>query len=182
MTPLKGCMAAMNILETERLLLRRFEDDDLNDLFELYRDPEIRRFYPEGTLSLEETREELEWFKHGHPKHPELGLWATILKPEQRFIGRCGLLPWQIEGRNEVEVAYLIDKRYWGQGLGTEAAAAVAAYGFDTLKLQRLVCLIDAENTASQRVAEKIGMRFERKGSDEKGPYLLYAQNRVARE
>ncbi|HEU4323757.1 MAG TPA: GNAT family N-acetyltransferase [Roseiflexaceae bacterium] len=166
-------------LESKRLLLRRFVDEDLNDLFTLYRDPDMRRFYPEGTLSLDETREELEWFKNGHPEHPELGLWATILKQENRFIGRCGLLPWQIDGQHEVEVAYMIDKQYWGQGLGTEAALVVAAYGFNILQLKRLVCLIDDENIASQRVAEKIGMRFERRGRDEKGPYLLYAQNRV---
>ena len=171
----------IKILETERLLLRRFEDEDLSDLFVLYSDPEIRRFYPEGTLSLDETREELEWFKNGHPEHPELGLWATILKSENRFIGRCGLLPWQIEGRDEVEVAYLIAKRYWGQGLGTEAAMAVATYGFAILKLKRLICLIDEENMASKRVAENIGMRFERKGRDEKGPYLLYSQNQLDR-
>jgi ribosomal-protein-alanine N-acetyltransferase len=169
----------INILESQRLLFRRLEDEDLNDLFALYRDPEMRRFYPEGTLSRDETREELEWFKNGHPKHPELGLWATILKSEQRFIGRCGLLPWQIDGQHEVEVAYMIDKRYWGQGLGTEAALAVARYGFDSLKLKRLICLIDERNIASQRVAEKIGMQFERRGSDEKGPYLLYAQHQA---
>lgn len=171
----------IKILETQRLLLRRFEDNDLNDLFALYRDPEIRRFYPEGTLSLDQTREELEWFRHGHPAHPELGLWATVLKSEHRLIGRCGLLPWHIDEQDEVEVAYLIDKQFWGQGLGTEAAMAVTAYGFEVLKLKRLVCLIDAENTASKHVAEKIGMQFERTGRDEKGPFLLYSQNRVER-
>lgn len=166
------------ILETERLLLRRLEDQDLSDLFALYSDPEIRRFYPEGTLSLEETREELAWFKNGHPRHPELGLWATLLKPAHQFIGRCGLLPWHLDGRDEVEVAYLIDKRFWGQGLGSEAAQAIAEYGFNTLNLERLICLIDEGNSASIRVAEKIGMRFERTGSDEHGPFLLYACHR----
>jgi RimJ/RimL family protein N-acetyltransferase len=57
-----------------------------------YRDPEIRRYFPEGTLTLEETRDELAWFLNGHPDYPELGLWATIHKPTGQFIGRCGLL------------------------------------------------------------------------------------------
>jgi RimJ/RimL family protein N-acetyltransferase len=69
------------ILETERLSFRRLVLPDLDDLFGLYGDPEIRRYFPEGTLTRGQTREELEWFLDGHPEHPELGLWATIHKP-----------------------------------------------------------------------------------------------------
>jgi [ribosomal protein S5]-alanine N-acetyltransferase len=68
----------MQILETQRLILRHMEMNDLDDLFALYSDPEIRRYFPEGTLTYEETREELAWFLNGHPQYPELGLWATI--------------------------------------------------------------------------------------------------------
>jgi ribosomal-protein-alanine N-acetyltransferase len=70
-------------------------------------------------LTYTETEQELEWFLHGHPEHPELGLWATIHKESRRIIGRCGLLPWVIDGRPEVEVAYMLAKEYWEQGLGT---------------------------------------------------------------
>jgi ribosomal-protein-alanine N-acetyltransferase len=152
--------------------------EDLDSLFALYRDPEIRRYFPEGTLNYEETKEELVWFLNGHPQHPELGLWATILKENNRFIGRCGLLPWTIDGRPEVEVAYLIAKEYWGQGLGTEAAQGILDYGFEKLGLSRLICLIDAENLASIKVAKKIGMAFEKEGRDETGPFLVYSRNK----
>ena len=166
------------ILETKRLLLRHLVMDDLDALFALYRDDEIRHYFPEGTLTYEETKEELEWFLNGHPSHPELGLWATIYKETGQFIGRCGLLPWTIDGCYEVEVAYLLDKKYWGQGLATEAAQALVQYGFEHLGLPRLICLIERENQASIRVATKIGMRFEKEGEDEKGPFLLYAMNK----
>ena len=89
-------MAHVPILETERLTMRRLVMSDLDALYRLYRDPEIRRYFPDGTLNYAETREELEWFLNGHPRHPELGLWATIYKPTGAFIGRCGLLPWTI--------------------------------------------------------------------------------------
>lgn len=168
----------MIILETERLILRRLVMEDLNALFALYSDPEIRRYFPEGTLTYEETKEELEWFLNGHPRHPELGLWATIYKPTKQFIGRCGLLPWTIEGREEVEVAYLIDKTFWRQGLGAEAAQAIVQYGFNTLGLSRLICMIDPANQASQNVARKLGMTLEKEMEDEKGPFLLYAKSR----
>ncbi len=168
----------MIILETERLILRRLAMEDLDALFALYSDPEIRRYFPEGTLTYEETKEELEWFLDGHPRHPELGLWATIYKPTKQFIGRCGLLPWTIEDREEVEVAYLIDKAFWRQGLGAEAALAITQYGFNTLGLSRLICMIDPANQASQNVARKLGMMLEKEMEDEKGPFLLYAKSK----
>ena len=168
----------MKILETDRLIFRHLLPDDLDQLFVLYSDPEIRRYFPEGTLTYEETKEELEWFLNGHPKHPELGLWATILKESNQFIGRCGLLPWTIEGRYEVEVAYMIAKEYWRQGLGTEAAGAILQYGFEQLGLSRLICLIDPANDASRRVAGKIGMTLERELAEIDGdglPTLVYS-------
>ena len=168
----------MKILETERLIFRHFLPDDLDSLYVLYRDREVRQYLPEGTLTYEETKEELEWFLDGHPQQPQLGLWATIYKATNQFIGRCGLLPWIIDQRPEVEVAYMLAKAYWGQGLGTEAAQAILNYGLEKLHLPRLICLIDRENQASIRVAQKIGMTFEKEGSDEKGPYLLFSIER----
>jgi RimJ/RimL family protein N-acetyltransferase len=165
----------MKILETERLLLRHLEPGDLDDLFAFYSDPEMIRYIPNAPTTLAAVQEELNWFRHGHPRHPKLGLWATIHKESGQFIGRCGLLPWEIDGRFEVEVAFAIKRSFWGQGLATEAAQAIRDYGFHQLGYTRLVSLIDSENTASIRVAEKIGMCFEREGADEIGPFLLYA-------
>jgi RimJ/RimL family protein N-acetyltransferase len=111
-----------------------------------------------------------------------LGLWATIHKGSGRFIGRCGLLPWKIEGQNEVEAAYTISREFWGQGLGTEAAQGILNYGFETLNLNRLICLIDPENIASQRVAEKIGMSLEKRVDGIDGdnlPTLIYSITRM---
>ncbi len=168
----------MKILETRRLWLRHQEPGDLEALYALYCDPEVRRYFPEGTLTYDETREELAWFLNGHPERPELGLWATIHRPDNRFIGRCGLLPWTIDGRPEVEIAFLLDRACWGQGLGTEVALALRDYARTQLGLSRLICLITPGNQASIRVATRIGMVLEQEGQDEKGPYLLYATGR----
>ena len=169
------------ILETSRLLLRHLTLGDLDELYALYSDIEIRKFFPEGILSYEETRKELEWHMHGHPDHPELGLWATIHKETGKFIGRCGLLPWTIEGQYEVEIAYLIDKAFWHRGLATEAANGILHFGFEKLGLSRLICMIDPENTASQRVAERIGMTFEKRVDEYEGehlPFYIYSINK----
>lgn len=169
------------ILETERLLLRHQIIEDLDDLWSLYCDPEITKYIPDAPRSREEAQEELEWHMHGHPKHPELGLWATIHKETGKFIGRCGLLPWTIDDVNEVEVAYTIARNYWGQALGSEAARAILQYGFEKLNLSRMVCLIDPENKASQKVAEKIGMAWEKTVNGYEGdniPFWIYSINR----
>ncbi len=152
----------MIVLETERTILRRLVPEDLDDLAQFYADEEVRRYFPEGTLTREETREELEWFLDGHPERPELGLWATIHKPDGRFIGRCGLLPWTIEGRQEVEVAYMIARGYWRRGFASECARAIVNHGFNELGLLRLISLIDPLNEPSRRTAMSAGLAFER--------------------
>lgn len=166
------------ILETQRLLLRHFVVSDLDNLFSFYSDPEVIKYIPDAPRTYEETKEELEWFMNGHPRFPELGLWATIYKETGQFIGRCGLIPWTIDEKNEVEVAFALSKAYWGQGLATEVAQALVEYGFEHLQLSRLICLIEHGNQASIKVATKIGMTFEKEGRDEKGPFLIYSMNK----
>lgn len=167
------------LLETPRLIVRRQVPADLDDLWALYCDPEITKYIPDAPRTREEALEELEWHMNGHPKNPDLGLWATIHKESGKFIGRCGLLPWAIEGLQEVEVAYTIARAYWGQGLATEAAQDILRYGFERLNLERLVSLIEPKNIASQRVAEKMGMTFEKRVDDgEYSPFYIYSISR----
>jgi ribosomal-protein-alanine N-acetyltransferase len=75
--------------------------------------------------------------------------------------GRCGLLRSEIGGRMETEISYLLDRRHWGRGFASEAAAAVLAHGFGALGIGRIVAVIDPRNLASRRVAERIGMAYE---------------------
>jgi ribosomal-protein-alanine N-acetyltransferase len=150
--------AGLLVLQTERLVLRRLTMDDLDDLATLYRDPEVRRYFPDGVRTYEQTREELEWVIDVYYGQYGYGLWATVLEETGAFIGRCGLLPWEIGGRTEVEVAYLLDPAYWGRGLATEAARAIVEHAFATLTVDRLICLLDPENSASRRVATNVGM------------------------
>ena len=91
------------------------------------------------------------------------GLWAVILKENNRLIGRCGLVRQPLEGGEAVEVSYLTECEFWNQGFASEAASATLKLGFEKYNLQRIVAFIHPRNTASARVAEKIGMRFERK-------------------
>jgi len=166
----------MVILETKRLTLRHLEFGDLDSLFRLYRDPEMRRHFPDGTLTLDQTKDELEWFLHGHPDNPTLGLWATLDRQTGNFLGRCGLLPWTIDGKAEIELAYMIDKARWGEGLATEAARGIIEHAREQLGLNRLICLIMPGNVASAAVATKVGMVFEREYTGDFGLCHIYGR------
>jgi ribosomal-protein-alanine N-acetyltransferase len=167
------------VLETERLYFRRFTSDDIDNLFKLYNSPDVRKYYSEGIPNYEDTRKELDWIiKECYPNYG-FGMWVTIYKATGKFIGRCGLCPINIEGREEIEVVYMLAMEYWGQGLATEAARAILQYGFERMGLSRLVCVINPENHASSRVAEKIGMTLEIDGCVNGEPTLLYSINKA---
>jgi [ribosomal protein S5]-alanine N-acetyltransferase len=168
-------MSDPSIIETERLELRPLTMNDLDALALIYRDPEVRKYFPEGALTYEETREELEWIIDVYYGQYGFGLWATTHKQTNEFIGRCGLLPWTFDGRSEIEVAYLLARAFWGRGLGTEAARAILAYGFEELHLSRLISLIDPANEASINVAVKIGMHLEKEAEIDGEPTLIYS-------
>lgn len=164
------------VLETERLSFRHFVPGDLAELHRLYRDPEIRRYFPDGVRTRQETREELEYFLHGHPLDPRLGLWATIERTTGEFLGRSGLLRWEIDGRTEVEIAYLVAKEHWGQGYGAEAAIGLVGHAFETLGLTRVIALIDPDHEASVRTARRAGLTWERDTIMDGLPTSIYAR------
>ena len=89
-------------------------------------------------------------------------LVAIIEKKTNRLIGSCGFYPQQIQGKQELELGYRLLKNYWGKGLATEATIAVKNYAFNEMGLTRLISLIEKENIASVRVAEKNGFKLEK--------------------
>src|SRR5215212_5509923 len=93
------------------------------------------------------------WNLHG------LGLWAVEDQADGALMGQCGLF--YLDKTTEIEVAYLLAQRYWGQGYATEAARAALRFGFETLGLDRIVAVVRPENAGSRRVLEKAGLCFE---------------------
>ena len=165
MRPLRPWRRSVNmmiVVETERLILRRFTPEDAADNYRIYTDPENMRFMGGPPDSVESEREHIRKHIANYYEQHGFGLWAAVLKENARLIGRCGLLYQQVEGTREVEVTYLIDRLYWGRGLATEAAREAVKLGFESYGFRRIVALINPENVASVRVAEKVGMRYER--------------------
>jgi ribosomal-protein-alanine N-acetyltransferase len=152
----------MIVLETDRLVLRHLVVDDAADLYRIYSDPETMKFMGKAPVSVAEERQYIQSHIAHHYEKYGVGLFATVLKENNRLIGRCGLMRKQIENTAEVEVAYLLDREYWGKGLATEAAEAIIEHGCAKYGFRRIVAIVHPHNTASIRIAEKIGMRYER--------------------
>ena len=94
------------------------------------------------------------------------------------MIGYCGFFHQQVDGTEEIEIGYRFDPDYWSRGLATEAARAVRGHAFRDLKLQRVISLIHPDNAPSRRVAEKNGMKIEKKTVFRGFPTLVFAITR----
>ena len=90
------------------------------------------------------------------------GLYAVIDRQDRQLISFCGLLVWNFEEHIEIEIAYRLARAYWGKGKGTEAAITVRDYARNKLGIDRLICLIESTNIRSIRVAQKLGMDYEK--------------------
>jgi len=149
------------ITETERLLLRQIRDDDLDVYAAMHAHPEVMRFSPERhPLSREETAALLTWIQSVYVAKG-YGLWAVVEKVGQQVIGYCGFTPYVLEEQDEVELGYRLAPLAWGQGFATEAAKACLHLAWHHLHLQRVISLIEPENTLSVRVAMKLSFRYE---------------------
>jgi RimJ/RimL family protein N-acetyltransferase len=148
------------ILETERLILREMTMDDADDLALILSDPETMRYYPQPY----DRRGVEEWIERNLKRYEQYGhgLWAVILKSEQKFIGNCGLTIQGVDGVEELEVGYQFNKNYWGRGLATEAARGCMDYAFNQLGRRRIISMIRPENIPSRRVAERNGLKIEK--------------------
>ena len=144
--------------ETDRLLLRAMTVDDAESFFKLNSHPDVMRHTGEPPLqSLQEARDALA----NYPDFETVGFgrWGCVLKSENRLIGFCGLK--YLSDLEEVDLGYRLLPEHWGQGLATEASRASVSFGFEVLKLPRIIGLVLPENVGSIRVLEKIGMLCE---------------------
>ncbi len=147
------------ILETERLLLREFVQEDFEELFRMNADREIMQYVGDGaTRNYEEQKEELDRLILNYEKRPGLGIWATLLKDTGIFIGGSGLVYY--DNTSEIEIGYRMLKEHWNQGYASEASKALLQYGFEQLGLKKIVSSAHIQNAASRRVMEKIGLKF----------------------
>ena len=163
------------VLETPRLLLRKFTPDDADALEKVIGDPVAMVWYAapfdrEGVETW--IRRNLDRYEHeGH------GLWALVLKSTGEMIGDCGCVTQEVEDRTAIEIGYHVRRDHWGNGYATEAARACIDFAFEKLGAPRVISMIRPGNISSRRVAEKNGLTCEKtvfwKGFD----HCVYVRN-----
>ena len=148
-------------LETQRMILREFTDEDVDNLVDLDSDPEVTRYINGGQPTPRKWVVEqvmprvLDYYKQWH----EQGIWAALDKADGSFMGWFHLRP-NRSNPSETELGYRLKQKYWGQGFATEGSKALLVKGFMELKVPMIVAIADPANGASRRVMEKVGLRF----------------------
>ncbi len=164
----------MKILETERLLLRNQQPEDIEVLAKMFADEEVMRFIGDGKTYPRSAAEQsiAKWNdyerKHGFTS------WAIVRKEDNAFIGKCGFN--YLPDNSDIELAYMLDEPYWGNGYASEIAKATLEYGINKLNLKRVVALVYPQNSPSIRVIEKTGMKYEKEYIYSERKLLMYAK------
>lgn len=147
------------IIETERIILRKFNVIDYKNVYGFNSNKEVQRFTGDKiTESLNEAKELIEnvWFddykKHGY------GRWAAIYKPDNKIIGFAGLK--YLPEFDETDIGFRFLPKYWGKGFAPEVSKEIIKYGFEKLNLDRIIGVAITENLGSCKVLEKIGLKF----------------------
>ena len=168
---------APSLLQSDRLLLRPTTIEDVDALLGVFGDPRVMAAFGEGPFD----RPQMEHWVRGNLAHLEehgYGPFTVIHREDGLVIGDVCLEHMDIDGVPELELGYDLRSDHWGRGLATEAACLVRDHAFDVIGAARLISIVRSGNAASARVAEKVGMSFERDLNRWGISYRLYAVER----
>jgi len=150
----------MKILESDRLYLREYTLDDVQVMFELNSDPEVLKYIGPPWTDIDLAKNKIQKLIEYYSKHPGLGVWAAIKKESGEHIGFFELA--HMDNTEEIEVGYRLHKKFWGKGYATEMSRTLIDYGFNQLKLDKIVGITHPENIASLNVLKKAGLVYVR--------------------
>lgn len=149
----------MNIIETDRLILRTWQDSDTAKMAKINKDAKVMEYFP-GIVDMQGTQRLIDKINKHYDEHGYT-LYAVEIKATKQFIGFVGLLnaTFYAHFTPATEIGWRLGSQFWGQGYATEAARAVLDYAFNQLNLDEIVSFTTANNLASRRVMEKIGLK-----------------------
>ena len=148
------------ILYTKSLILKKMTLKDAEDLFEYASDPEVTKYVTWAPhKSIDDSIDFLKSVLRRYENN-EVSEWGIVYKENNKFIGTCGYVLW-VPVHSLAEIAIALSGEYWGKGLMTEAVKEVIKYGFEKMNLNRIYAKCFVENIGSQKVLEKVGMKFE---------------------
>lgn len=162
-------------ITTDRLLLRPFQKEDTVGFFQMNNDPLVLQYTGDVPFA-DEAAAEAFLTGYQHYQNYGYGRWTVLQQATGEYLGFCGLKYHPETG--DVDLGFRFLRECWGHGYATEAAAACLEYAFDVLELPCVIGRAQAENLASIRVLEKIGMQFVKTFDFEGTPGVLYHASR----
>lgn len=148
------------VLETERLILRQVTKDDAESMFVYMSDEEVMKHYGMEPFRIaDDALDEISWYQSIFEKKTGIR-WGITLKGQGKVIGSCGFLN-IVQQHYRTEIGYELSRAYWGEGIASEALAAIIQYGFEQMNLQRIQALIDPPNASSIKLVERNGFMKE---------------------
>lgn len=144
------------VIQTRRLNLCILQSTDLDYLNELDQDQDVRKFFPNGALNKEQISCRMNQFL-SYYKDFGLPIFLMFNNNTHEFIGRCGFGPIET---GEIEIGYVLHKKFWGQGYATEAVTAMLEWARNNIKAEYIIAFTTNEHGASQRVMQKCGMQY----------------------
>jgi len=146
-------------IRTNRVLLRRFTENDLENLFKGLSHPDIIKYYGVSYDSLESTKKQLDFFTDLEKN--QTGIWWAVCSPDDKiFFGAGGLNNLDKEHR-KAEIGFWLLTEFWGKGIMVETMPLICNYGFEILNLHRIEGIVESENTNCKRAMGKLGFNYE---------------------
>lgn len=152
----------LTIATTSRLIIRELSLDDIKSMYKIYMAPEVREFIDDIDDYLTVELEKHKAYIQNIYRFYGYGYWGVFSRTTGELIGRCGIQNSLVDGKEEIELGYLLDVKHWGYGYAIECTKCTLEYAFFHLYLKRIVAVIDKLNTRSIKVAEHIGMHVEK--------------------
>lgn len=165
----------ITIADTKRLIIRELSTDDVKKIYNIYSDPEVRKYIPDIDDYLDVEMEKQAAYIRNVYSFYGYGIWGVYSKTSKKLIGKCGIENQMIDGKEEITLSYLLDSKYWGYGYAIECGRAIFEYAKSQLDIKRIVAVIDKHNTRSINTAKNLDMTLEKEITYKGHSSLLYA-------
>lgn len=166
-------------LETERLIIREFREEDIDELAPILADPKVMEYSVDGPLSREDAQQKLQHRILDHYDEYGYGLYAIVSKETKKIIGLAGPLQQMVDDEEGVEIVYRIASSEWGKGYASEVVETIRDYAFFHLNLDKVIAIIEPNNVRSIRVADKVGFKLSKMSTFHGFNVGIYEINRI---
>jgi ribosomal-protein-alanine N-acetyltransferase len=142
----------MKIFETDRLIVRKLNETDSDDYYDMMGNPNVMSLVPRKIMSRKESDKHLKDFIDSDQNQSDTKVWGIELKDGNKFIGLCAFLK---NNEDEDEIGYRLREKFWRKGFGTEITKGLISFGFEKMEMKKITADVDTNNLNSVKILEK---------------------------